>query len=88
MRMKLVFLYAQILVRLFHCVVLNQYIPVTVKPNHLSLCNKCSWGNNIFAGERFHYNPMKNCVPGAFFGRSPNGWINAELNHFAKKVRC
>lgn len=33
---------------------------------------------------------MNNCVPGAFFGRSPNGWISTELffawsaNNFAK----
>jgi len=47
---------------------------------------------HIFAGERFHFNPMHNCVPGAYFGRSPNGWISTELffgwlaNHFAKLV--
>ena len=43
---------------------------------------------HIFAGEWFRYNPMKNCVPGAFFDRSPNGWIATELffGWFAKKV--
>ena len=46
----------------------------------------------IFPGERFRYNPMANCVPGAYFGHSSNGWINTQLfygwliNHFAKKV--
>ena len=46
----------------------------------------------IFAGERFKYNPMHNCVEGAFFGRSSNWWINTELfygwvaNHFSKRV--
>ena len=34
---------------------------------------------HIFAGERFKYNPMKNCVDNAYFGRSKNGWINTEL---------
>ena len=35
---------------------------------------------------------MHDCVPGAYFGRSPNGWISTELfygwlaNHFAKQV--
>ena len=47
---------------------------------------------NIFAGERFKYNPMNNCVDNAYFGRSVSGWISTELffgwiaNHFAKKV--
>ena len=46
----------------------------------------------VFAGERFRYNPMDKCIPNAYFGRSPNGWINTELfygwlaNHFAKLV--
>ena len=46
----------------------------------------------IFPGEQFRYNPMANCVPGAYFGHSSNGWINTQLfygwltNHFAKKV--
>ena len=46
----------------------------------------------VFAGERFHYNPMANCIPNAYFGRSTNGWINTELffgwlaNHFGKQV--
>lgn len=31
---------------------------------------------HIFAGERFHFNPMHDCVPGAYFGRSPNGWMD------------
>ena len=47
---------------------------------------------HIFAGMRFKYNPMLNCVDGAYFGHSPTGWISAELfygwiaNHFAKRV--
>jgi hypothetical protein len=47
---------------------------------------------HIFAGERFKYNPMNNCVDNAYFGRSVSGWISTELffgwiaNHFAKKV--
>ena len=46
----------------------------------------------VFAGEWFRYNPMANCIPNAYFGRSTNGWINTELfvgwlaNHFAKQV--
>ena len=46
----------------------------------------------VFAGERFRYNPMVNCIPNASCGRSANGWINTELffgwlaNHFAKQV--
>ena len=48
---------------------------------------------HIFAGVRFRYNPMADCVPGAYFGRSPNGWISTELffgwiaNHFARYVK-
>ena len=44
----------------------------------------------VFAGQRFRYNPMVNCIPNAYFGCSANGWINTELffgwlaNHFAK----
>ena len=36
---------------------------------------------------------MADCVPGAYFGRSPNGWISTELffgwiaNHFARYVK-
>lgn len=47
---------------------------------------------HVFAGERFHFNPMNKCVPGTFFGRSPNGWMKTELfygwlaNHFARKI--
>ena len=39
---------------------------------------------HIFAGERFHYNPMKNSVPGVFFGHSPNGWtkVSTIVNGF------
>ena len=43
----------------------------------------------VFAGERFQYNPMENCIAGAYFGRSHNGWSNTELfygwlaNHFS-----
>ena len=46
----------------------------------------------IFPGTRFKYNPMLNCVEGAYFGHSPSGWSTAELfygwitNHFSKKV--
>ena len=47
---------------------------------------------HIFPGTRFKYNPMLNCVDGAYFGHSPTGWISTELfygwiaNHFAKHV--
>ena len=47
---------------------------------------------HIFPGTRFKYNPMLNCVDGAYFGHSPTGWISTELfygwiaNHFAKRV--
>ena len=34
---------------------------------------------HIFSGVRFKYNPMRNSVPGAYFGHSPSGWFNAEL---------
>ena len=34
---------------------------------------------HMFSGVRFKYNPMRNSVPGAYFGHSPSGWINAEL---------
>ena len=43
---------------------------------------------HIFSGERFSYNPLE----GAYFGRSPNGWITTELfygwvaNHFATQI--
>ena len=30
---------------------------------------------HIFPGVRFSYNPMEGCVEGAYFGKSPNGWI-------------
>ena len=49
---------------------------------------------HIFSGERFRgYNPMNNCVDGAYFGRSQKGWISTELfygwiaNHFTRHVR-
>ena len=48
---------------------------------------------HIFAGERFNYNPMEGAVDGAYFGKSPTGWIKTELfygwiaNHFAKHVK-
>ena len=48
---------------------------------------------HVFPGERFRgYNPMENCVTGAYFGRSPKGWITTELfygwitNHFYRHV--
>ena len=47
---------------------------------------------HIFPGTRFKYNPMLNCVDGAYFGHSPTGWISTEpffgwiANHFAKRV--
>ena len=47
---------------------------------------------HIFPRTRFKYNPMLNCVDGAYFGHSPTGWISTELfygliaNHFAKRV--
>lgn len=31
---------------------------------------------HIFAGKRFKVDPMKGCVPNAFFGKSNKGWIN------------
>ena len=46
----------------------------------------------IFAGQQFQFNSINNCIPGAYFGRSPSGWISTELffeclaNHFAKRV--
>ena len=49
------------------------------------------WGE--VAGERFNYNPMEGAVDGAYFGKSPTGWIKTELfygwiaNHFAKHVK-
>ena len=51
---------------------------------------------HVFPGERFRgYNPMENCVAGAYFGRSPKGWITTKLfygwitntNHFHRHVR-
>ena len=36
---------------------------------------------HIFPGQRFSYNPMHGCVEGAYFGKSPNGWITQELFH-------
>lgn len=48
---------------------------------------------HIFAGERFSYNPMVGAIDGAYFGKSPSGWIKTELfygwiaNHFAKHVK-
>ena len=47
---------------------------------------------HIFSGERFSYNPLEGAVEGAYFGRSPNGWITTELfygwvaNHFATQI--
>ena len=48
---------------------------------------------HIFAGQRFAYNPLEGGVPGAYFGKSKNGWIDSELfygwlaNHFATHVK-
>ena len=47
---------------------------------------------HIFPGERFNYNPLEGGVDGAYFGKSPNGWITTELfygwmaNHFAPNL--
>ena len=47
---------------------------------------------HIFPGTRFQYNPMQNCIAGAYFGHSPTRWISTKLfygwiaNHFAKRV--
>ena len=47
---------------------------------------------HIFTDEKFKSCPMQGCVDGAYFGRSPNGWISTELfygwlaKHFAKRV--
>lgn len=30
---------------------------------------------HIFPGEVFNYNPQEGGVDGAYFGKSPNGWI-------------
>jgi len=63
-----------------------------------TLCAISAAGNvippmHIFPGERFRgYNPMQNCTEGAYFGRSPKGWISTELfygwlaNHFSRHV--
>ena len=34
---------------------------------------------HIFAGKQFKNDPMKDCVPNAYFGRSDSGWMNTEL---------
>lgn len=36
---------------------------------------------HIFPGIRFSYNPMLGCLDGAYFGKSPNGWITKDLFH-------
>ena len=47
---------------------------------------------HIFAGQRFGYNPLEGAVPGAYFDKSPTGWIDTELfydwlaNHFSCHV--
>ena len=47
---------------------------------------------HIFPGEKFNYNPLEGGVDGAYFGKSPNGWITTELfygwmaNHFAPNL--
>jgi len=58
----------------------------------LSFVQQMQLEMQVFAGERFRYNPMANCIPNAYFERSTNGWINTELffgwlaNHFGKQV--
>ena len=48
---------------------------------------------HIFPGQCFGYNPLRDSVPGAYFGKSPSGWIDLELfygwmaNHFARHVK-
>ena len=48
---------------------------------------------HIYPGVRFGYNPLEGGVAGAYFGKSPNGWIDTELfygwiaNHFACQVK-
>ena len=48
---------------------------------------------HIYPGFRFGYNPLEVGVEGAYFGKSPNGWIDIELfygwiaNHFARQVK-
>ena len=34
---------------------------------------------HVFPGKRFKIDPMINCVPNAFFGKSDKGWMTAEL---------
>ena len=51
---------------------------------HCFLCAASAAGNtippmNIFAGQRFRYNPLDGCITGAFFGKSEKGWITTEL---------
>lgn len=42
-----------------------------------SMCWECCWRHtSTNAGVCCRYNPMDKCIPNAYFGRSPNGWIN------------
>ena len=49
---------------------------------------------HIFPGERFSYNPLAGGVEGAYFGKSPSGWMTQELfngwisNHFIRHISC
>jgi len=62
-----------------------------------TLCAISASGNiippmHVFPGQRFKYNPLEGCVPGAYFGRSLSGWMTTELfygwivNHFALQI--
>ena len=62
-----------------------------------TLCAISASGNiippmHLFPGQRFKYNPLEGCVPGAYFGKSPSGWMTTELfygwlaNHFVLQI--
>ena len=49
-----------------------------------TLCAISAAGNvippmHIISGQMFHYNPLKGCVSGAYFGKSEKGWMTTEL---------
>ena len=73
------------------------HISGSSKEQITTLCAISASGNiippmHVFAGQRFKYNPMEGCVPGSYFGKSPNGWMTTELfygwiaNHFATQL--
>ena len=62
-----------------------------------TLCAISASGNiippmHLFPGQRFKYNLLEGGVPGAYFGKSQNGWMTTELfygwlvNHFALQI--